>query len=445
MKSLLCTLFSIVLSIGLSFSQTINKEKLDSLFNVLSEKNKAMGSIAISKNGKILYSKAIGYGFISDSEKIASTINTEYRIGSISKMFTATIIFQLVDEGKINLTTTLNSYFPSLPNAKKITIENLLDHRSGLHDFTQDPDYEEWMTQPKTHDEMLALIAKGKSDFKPDKKSMYCNSNYVILGYIAEKICNKPYKDILKERIISRINLQHTYCGDKTDIKKNESYSYQLGNGWEQEPSTDMSIPGGAGSIVSTPSDLTQFIEALFSNKLISQNSLTEMKTIKGEYGRGIYKRQYGEKKGLGHGGAIDGFNSSLIYFEDSLTLAYCSNGTVYPLKDIINGTLNIYFNKPYSIPTFKTITLTTEDLNKYVGLYSCKKIPITLTISKNNNILMAQAKGQSAFPLDATEKDKFEHLQTGIILQFDPEKNELTMKQGGQTFLFTKTERNPN
>jgi CubicO group peptidase (beta-lactamase class C family) len=439
--------FTIILIIGLSFGtllpQSINKPKLDSLFNILAEKNKSMGSLAISKNGNLLYSNAIGYSFISESDKRPSTNLTKYRIGSITKMFTATMIFQLIEEEKIKLTTTLDTYFPNIPNAKIITISNLLNHRSGIHNFTSDADYLTYMTQPKTQSEMLAIISKNEVDFQPNEKASYSNANYVLLGFIIEKIDQQPYAKCLSERITSKIGLSNTYIGGKTDIDKNESYSYQFMDGWKQEQETDMSIPGGAGAIVSNPTDLTRFIEALFSLKLISQNSLTLMTTITERYGMGMFKFPFHDKMAFGHGGGIDGFVSNLAYFpEDSLAVSFCTNGQVYPMNDILIGVLSICFNKDYMIPTFDSkpaITLTSEELEKYLGTYSSTQLPLKITITKNDGLLVAQATGQASFPLDAIEKDIFRFEQAGIVLEFNPDKNEMTLKQGGGIFLFTK------
>jgi D-alanyl-D-alanine carboxypeptidase len=424
-------------------SQNINKLKLDSLFNILAEKNKAMGSVAISKNGRIIYNKAIGCSYISDSEKKLSNESTKYRIGSITKMFTATIIFQLIEEGKTTLNTTLSNYFPNLPNAATITISNLLNHRSGLHNFTNDPDYLTWMTSPKTEEEMLAVISKSKVDFQPGQKYEYSNSNYVILGYIIEKICKAPYSKVLKDRITSRINLKDTYYGGKTDISKNECYSYQWTKSWEQQPETDMSIPGGAGAIVSTPSDLTKFIEALFSYKLVSEKSLITMKTLTAGYGMGMVQMPFYEKKGYGHGGGIDGFVSNLIYFpEDSLALSYCTNGVVYPMNNILLGVLSIYFSKNYSIPQFAAkpdIKLATEDLDKYLGEFSSLQLPLKITVTKDKATLIIQATGQSAIPLEAIDTNKFQFEQAGIEIEFNASGSEFTLKQGGGNFLFKK------
>jgi D-alanyl-D-alanine carboxypeptidase len=354
MKSLKLLILLAVLSFSIAYSQNINKSKLDSLFNILAEKNKAMGSFAISKGEKVLYSRAIGYRSISDKENITSNNDTKYRIGSISKMFTATMIFQLIEEGKITLATTLDKYFPVIPNSKLITISDLLYHRSGIHNITDDRDYTSWMTLTKTQNEMVAIIADHNPDFKPGKKAMYSNSNYILLGYIIEKISGQNYSQNLEKRITFRLGLRNTYYGNKADIRKNECFSYQYNGAWKQMPETDMSIPGGAGALVSTPTDLTKFIEALFGLKMVSKNSLEQMKTIKDRIGMGMFPIPFYDQKGFGHKGGIDGFASNVIYFpDDSLALAYCTNGVVFPMNDILIGVLSIYYNRDYKIPTF--------------------------------------------------------------------------------------------
>jgi D-alanyl-D-alanine carboxypeptidase len=213
-----------------AFGQSFNKAKMDSLFNALETNNKAMGSICISKDGKEVYRKAIGYSQINGQNKIKADVNTKYRIGSISKMFTATLIFQLIDEKKLALNDKLDKYFPQVPNASKITIEQLLGHRSGLHSFTGDKAYGSYMEQPKSQKEMLEIITKAGTDFEPDSKAEYSNTNYVLLGYIVEKITNKPYTEILKQKITSKARLKNTYYGSKTSAAKNESFSYQYIN-----------------------------------------------------------------------------------------------------------------------------------------------------------------------------------------------------------------------
>lgn len=423
-----------------AFGQTFNKAKMDSLFNALETNNKAMGSICISKDGKEIYRNAIGYSLINGELKTKADVNTKYRIGSVSKMFTATLIFQLIDEKKLTLNDKLDKYFPQLPNATKITVEQLLGHRSGIHNFTNDEAYGSYMEQPKSQKEMLEIIAKGGTDFEPDSKAEYSNSNYVILGFIIEKITNKPYAEVLKQKITSKVGLKNTYYGGKTSAAKNEGFSYQYINQWNTMPETDMSIPGGAGAIVSTPADLNKFIEALFGLKLISEASLTHMKTIKEGHGLGMFQFPFDAKKAYGHDGSIDGFNAMLGYFpEDKLAIAYCSNGQNYEVNNIIVAALSIYYNKDYIIPSFKTLALSEAQLDQYTGLYSSKEMPLKITVGKEGNTLTAQATGQGAFPLEATEKDIFKFDGAGITLEFNPEKKEMTLKQGPGKYLFTR------
>jgi D-alanyl-D-alanine carboxypeptidase len=183
MRKAIWAIILLTLSTFTSFGQNINVTKLDSFLNSLASKDLAMGSLAISKNGILKYQKAIGYSFVGSDKKVAADINTKYRIGSVTKMFTAVMIFQLIEEGKINLDQKLNVYFPGLPNADKITIQNMLYHRSGLHDYTQETDFPEWMDKPKLHTELLKIINEKGSDFKPGIKADYSNSNYLLLAY----------------------------------------------------------------------------------------------------------------------------------------------------------------------------------------------------------------------------------------------------------------------
>lgn len=420
------------------FSQTFNNQRLDSLFQVLEKKDKFMGSIAISKNGELLYSNTIGYCNIETSKK--ANYKTKYRIGSISKMFTASLILKSIEENKLSLNQTLDKYFPQIENSKKITIENLLNHRSGIHNFTNDSIYLSYNTEFKSQKEMIDIITKGKSDFEPNSKAEYSNSNYVLLSYILEKIYKEDYNSILNKKIIKPIGLINTNFGGKTNLLNNESYSYNFEKKWIKETETDMSIPMGAGAIVSNPTDLTIFIEQLFAGKIISEKSLTLMRTMNEKFGLGVFEFTYLDKKGYGHTGGIDGFQSVVNYFpEEKLAIAIISNGTIYPNRSILLCAESSYFNKPFEMPTFENIEINSEVLNSYVGQYASSQIPLKITIRKQENKLFAQATGQSAFPLEASNSNSFKFEQAGIVLEFNSLKNEMTLKQGGKEFIFTK------
>ena len=332
-------------------AQTPDKAKLDRFFDRLAEKNQAMGSLTIAKDGKVLYSRAIGYSQINGSERKPATTATRYRIGSITKTFTAAMIFQFVEEGKLKLSDTLDKFFPQIPNAGKITIAHILTHRSGIHDFIREPDFRAWSLSARTKDETLAFIARGKPDFEPGEKRSYSNAGYVLLGFVIEKLDGKPYQDALKKRITGKLGLKDTYAGTgKTDVSKKESFSYSYAGDWKQHEEMDLSIPGGAAAIISTPSDLVKFIQALFDGKLISQENVNQMKN-----GMGMSEQKIGGKTIYGHSGGTDGFSSTVFYLpEEKLAVAYTANAKVYSHGKIFSGILDIYYNKPFEIPTFE-------------------------------------------------------------------------------------------
>ena len=412
--------------------------KLDSLFTLLESNNKFMGSVAISEGGKILYSKSVGITDLYTKKR--ATNATKYRIGSISKMFTSVMIFKAVEENKLTLDQTIEAYFPSVPNAKKITISHLLNHRSGIYNITNSGDYWKYYTQPKTQAEMVAFIAKTKSDFEPDSKADYSNSNYILLSYILEKVYKKPFGDILTEKITKPLNLKNTYLGNRINLGKNECYSFTYTEEWTTEKETDPSIPLGAGAIVSNPTDLTLFIESLFAGKIISKKSLDQMTTIKDNFGMGIFQLPFDQRKGFGHTGGIDGFSSSLGYFPDSnVSVALTSNGNNFDNNQIMIALLSTYYAIPFEMPSFKTVALTEEELDKYLGNFASEELAMTIKVTRKANTLYAQATGQSEFPLDATKADTFEFLAAGIKLKFDLANQQMTLHQGGKSFIFRK------
>jgi CubicO group peptidase (beta-lactamase class C family) len=432
------SIFVLTLLTQFSFSQNFDKSKLDSYFQALETNNKFMGSVALSQNGKIIYSKQIGFADIEN--KIKPNNDTKYRIGSISKTFTSVLVFNAIEEQKLKLNDKIDKYFPEIKNANKITISYLLNHRSGIHNFTATEDYLKWNTKKKTEKELVEIIAKSGSDFEPDTKAEYSNSNFVLLSFILQKIYKKEYAKILNEKIVNPIGLTNTYFGKPSNIKENECYSYSYKENWIKETETDMSIPLGAGALVSTPSDLTQFADALFNGKLVSKENLELMKTIKDNYGMGLFQIPFGKKIGYGHNGGIDGFTSVLYHFSDqNVSMALTSNGTNFENNNISIALLSAIYDKPYEIPTFKTVEMSSLDLEKYLGVYSSKQIPLKITITKNEKKLIAQATGQSPFALEATDKDKFKFDQAGIVLEFNPTDKSMILKQGGGIFNFTK------
>ncbi len=422
----------------MGLAQNLDKTKLDTYFNALDANSKFMGSVAVAKDGVIIYAKSVGFADMEN--KVKADQNSIYRIGSISKTFTSALILKAVEDKKLDLNQTIDAYFPTIQNASTISIKQLLLHRSGIHSFTDDEDYLSWHTQPKTEKEMIAIITKGGSDFIPDSKSQYSNSNYVLLSYILEHTFQKSYAAVLQEYIIEPVGLTNTYFDKNSSAGKNECKSYKFLKAWQLEPETDISIPLGAGGISSTPGDLTKFSDALFTGKLLKPESLELMKTIKDNYGMGLFQIPFYNKKGYGHTGGIDGFSSVFSYFSDgNISYALTSNGTNFNNNDISIAVLSAVYDKPYDLPEFSTYEVTSEDLEIYLGVYASEQIPLKISVTKDNATLIAQATGQSSFPLEATEKDKFKFDQAGVVLEFNPAEKSMVLKQGGGQFTFTK------
>lgn len=433
-------LFAALLALALftaGHAQTFDKAKLDQFLDRIAEKNKGMGSLTLARAGNVLYSRSFGYSQINGDEKKPLTAETKYRISSVTKTFTAVMIFQLVEEEKLRLTDTLDRFFPQIPNAARITIGQILAHRSGIHDLEADGS---WGMQPRTQEEVIARIAQGQPDFEPDARHRYSNAGYILLGYIAEKAGGKPYQEALKERITSKIGLKDTYFGaGNTDPGKNEALSYRYIGGWRDAPELDFSVPGGAGSILSTPADMVKFIQALFDLKLVSQDSLKQMTTMRDAEGMGMEAFSFAGKTLYGHTGGSGSSGAWLAYFPDEkLALAYTTNAKIYPVRDIVSGVLDICWNRPFQIPTFDAFDVSPEVLDRYTGVYAIPGTPAKVTVTRDGSTLYFQPAGQSAVPLEATAEDKFK-IDPFLVFEFDAAKGEMTINRAGQKRVFTK------
>jgi CubicO group peptidase (beta-lactamase class C family) len=439
--------FATLLTLALftaGYAQTLDKAKLDQFFDRLAEKNKAMGSLTIAKDGNVLYTRAIGYSQISGTEKKPLTASNRFRIASITKMFTAAMILQLVEEGKLKLTDTLDKFLPQIPNAKKITIVQMLSHRSGIPNVRRDQESQRNVhTTPITKDEMLALIVKATPDFEPDAQHRYSNSGYFLLGLMIEKLTGKPYEEALKQRITSKIGLKDTYTATgNIDVNKNESLTYiHFGGDWQQVRETHHSILFGGGQIVSTPNDLAKFIQALFDGKIVSKESLDQMKTMRDGEGLGMEPHTFAGKAFYGHAGGGDNYGAWLTYQpEEKLAVAYTTNAKIYPVANIVRGVIDIYYSKPFTIPALESLAVSPEVLDKYVGVYSSPEAPMKWTITRDGGTLFFQPPGaQSAVPLEATAEDKFQ-IEGAAVFEFDAAKNQMIIKRrGGQERVLTK------
>jgi len=337
--------FLFLISFGSLLSQTKQQDSLDAIFNDLEKSELAMGGISIYEAGKEVYQKSFGFANIEQSVKSTST--TQYRIGSVTKMYTATIIIQLIEEGKLTLETPISTFFPVLPNGSKITVKNLLKHQSGLFNITEDEDFTTWMLKPQSRVKMIDRMVKNGVVFEPGTDTVYSNTNYILLAYIAEDMEARPFHDIVQDRVVRPLDLKRTRIGIESPKGVQEAVSYhRIEDQWKVVTDyTDMSAPGGAGAIVSTPSDVSLFTTALYQGKLISQASYQQMIDVSTGMGMGLGGGPIMEMQGYGMSGQIDGFKSMAIFFpEKEVSITIVSNAYETSLQEIMMQVLQVYF-----------------------------------------------------------------------------------------------------
>lgn len=432
-------LIILIVQYNFIFSQNTDSKKLDTYFSTLESNHKFMGSVAIYKDNKFIYNKQ--FGFAEVAKKAKPNHNTKYRIGSISKTFTAVLIFKAIEQGKLNLNQKIDKYFPTIKNASKITIENLLHHRSGIYNFTNDKKkFLSYYTEAKNEQEMLEIISQYDSDFEPDTKAKYSNTNYLLLSYILEKTYNTTFAQILKDELCTPLSLENTYFGEKMSLENNEVYSYKFDKQWKIEAQTNAIIALGGGGIISNPIDLIKFFEALFDNQIISNESLDKMKTIKDKFGMGLFRTPYYETVSFGHNGGIDGFVAMIRYFpKEKMAFAFIANGLDYNFNAIESTVVKQILNQHFDIPVFTVYNPSSKELNQYLGKYSSESFPVKIHVVKSQKQLVLEVEGNQPIYLDAFEQGKFKSDLAGLIIEFFPNKNEMLIKQGGKKNVLTR------
>lgn len=424
--------------------KAINTQKIDDFLDYLVKNNQEIGSISIFRNGTSIYKRSFGQNLLPGNTPYDQ--NTAYQIGSISKLMTAVMLLQLIEKGQLSLADPLLKFYPEMPNAKKITIQTMLNHTSGLGDYAGKSIENNWLIGKAVGDKaIIEAIKKEGVHSKPGEKFYYSNSAYFLLTKILEKIHNKPYNEILKENILEKVSMPNTFS--VLDNPKNIFKAYALKNdNWTEVKDFDFHNCIGLGDITSTPEDLNIFINALFNGKFIKKETLDMMTSNKKEklFGSGIMKMPFYDIIFYGHGGTTTG-NHSMVAYEptDQLSYAVTINGKNFSQNNFYIGIMNLIYGRDYQYPVFNSTKISVTDLEKYVGDYASKDIPLGLKIFIKEDTLYAQATNQPEIPLTVAEKNQFVFEKAGIKLTFIPENNQLNLIQGGKTYLFNKNTSN--
>ncbi|WP_421753841.1 serine hydrolase domain-containing protein [Croceimicrobium sp.] len=408
---------------------------MDSLVQILNQENQLIGSFSLYHKGKVYYEASFGQASPTKDEGAKL-----YRIGSISKTFTATMVMKAIEEGELSLDRKLSEWFPKIPNADQISIKMMLGHRSGIHNFTDDDSYLQIMEKEQSREAMLSRFASMEPDFTPDSDFSYSNTNYVLLSYILEDIYQQPIANLLIEKIADPLKLKNTYFYSADARKKGEQESFYWTGEWTKASNTHPSVPLGAGGIVSSTGELCQFMRALQSGKILDKSSVGQMKNGK-EPGLALFYYPFYSHSAYGHNGGIDGFVSHASYMAaDDLAVAVCLNGSQYPLNQLLIDILSIYFEQEgYQLPSFEKVEVAVDDLQQYSGTYKSDHFPLDIKFFVEEGVLKGQATGQPSFPMEARGNHVFEFKAATIKVTFDPENGTMVFEQAGQKLPFKR------
>ena len=443
-------LFSCFISLAQSTQNETDFDKapMDKII-LNSGENNFTGNLSLFQNGNQIYNNSTGFKDRKNEAPIDE--QTRFRIGSISKIFTAVMIMQLIEENKLSLESRLSEFIPRVKLSDQITIEQLLSHKSGIFNYTELKDYYNFHQDSLTLDEIVDKFNVKRRKFKPGKKYQYSNSNYILLTLILEKIEQDTYGSILKKKILDPYKLNNTYCCNNRYLDDDAKSYYFVKNNWIDSENSNLEIASGAGGITSNGHDVNRFLSLLFSNQILTKESVDLMKlnTLNFEYGLGLDPIPFFNIIGLGHDGRIDAFLSYSYYFEQgNLSLTYLSNIYRNDINNLLIRILSNYYKLDYSdISSYEKYEITPNDLKSFSGNYIKRKLLSSAKIeiiAKENNTLRIRVFGngidEMEFGMHAISKNKFSSEILGIEVIFDVENNNLIAILGeGEEHKFKK------
>lgn len=376
--------------------------KMDEVIRAYMANDQFMGTVLVSKHGKVVFDKAYGY---ADLEwRTPMTTDAKLRIGSMTKQFTAAAILLLEERGKLKTEDLIKTYLPDAPVSwEKITIHDLLTHTSGLPNYTAQPGFQALSKQAATPKEVLALFRDKPLEFAPDSSWAYSNSNYFLLGLVIEKASGQAYADFLKANLLAPLHMDATGYDINAEVLPHRALGYAAGaDGLENARYVDMSTPYSAGAMYSTTHDLLIWENALFGGKVLSAASLKKMTTpYKSAYGYGLFIHSEDGRSTIEHGGNINGFNSEMAHYPDDdvniIVLDNIEGGTATALH---NTLLRLVHGETVSMPVVhKQVHVDRSVLKTYVGTYELTPT-FSIVFTLEGDQLMSQATGQGKLPV---------------------------------------------
>ncbi|WP_186331849.1 serine hydrolase [Paenibacillus xylanexedens] len=302
------------------------ESKIHDFFTSLEKDEEYSGSVLISKDDKIWFNR--GYNYANREHQVKNTPETKFRIGSITKQFTAMAIMMLQEQGELNVLDKVSKFIPSYKYGDQIQLHHLLTHSSGIPNITQLPNIKELMKQPTTTQKTVHLITDLQPEFVPNSTFQYSNSGYILLAYIIEKITGLTYEQFLSNHIFSPLDMNNSGCDNHGKVIPNRAQGYEYDSDIVNAAYIDMSFPIGGGNLYSTTEDLFKWDQSLYTERLVTRESLNTIFTAHGfGYGYGWFIDEDEHRRRVYHGGGIVGFKNEIVrYVDDRITIIMLNN-----------------------------------------------------------------------------------------------------------------------
>lgn len=362
------------------------------------ERSHFSGSILIARDGKVLVSK--GYGMANVEHEVPNSARTKFRVGSLTKQFTAMAILMLQEEGKLNVQDSLCKYLPQCPATwQPLTIHHLLTHTSGI----QDVDYTQARAPSASVTNTLGRLKDKPLEFTAGKIFRYSSTNYILLGHVIERASGESYKSFLRKRVFAPLGMKDTDYDDNQRVLKNRASGYSLrGGGLVKASHVNMSVLFSAGGLYSTVEDLYKWDQALYTEKLVPRRALDTMfGPGKGNYGYGWYVEKQFESRVIGHSGWLDGFHSYFIRIPDKrVSVIVLSNLDSTPARTIASALAAIAVGDRHNaLKERHTVRVNAQAFGAYVGDYEVAPNFI-ISISSEGGKLFGHTAGRSRVEL---------------------------------------------
>ena len=305
---LACTvcLFLLAPSYPAAAPADISAGRMDQIVQYWVDAQQFMGAVLVARGDKVVFNKA--YGSANLEWSIPNTTTTRFRIASVTKQFTAAAILLLEERGKLKLEDPIKKYYPDAPAAwDKIALLNLLQHTSGIANYTDEPDMGSWMAQRTAPADLVKRVRDKQLQFEPGTEMRYSNTGYVLLGIAIEKASGMSYATFLKQNIFDPLGMKDSGYDENEPIVARRAAGYSQGpTGPINAKYMDMTNPFSAGALYSTVEDLLRWERGLFGKKVLSEASLKKMTTPgKNDYAFGLYVSEKAGRLVIRHAGGI--------------------------------------------------------------------------------------------------------------------------------------------